>query len=295
MFEELKQVLGGRKKTVVYIPNIGNAGDGFIAHATYQFFDRVGVSYKIGNLRGTYPGAVVVCPGGGALVKPYEHMINFLQRNLNAWEELIILPHTIRSYGDILKQLKSNSYIFCREKGSYDFARSHATRANVFLSDDLAFSCRFDETEKQMAIRTARDLASYFVNFRRNMRLRKRLKADSQRAVVMQPPGTLNAFRTDVEKTDISLPEGNIDISNAFGDNSMRPLVSLHTTYRMLQFLKQFRTIRTNRLHVSIMSAMLGLEVDLYDNNYGKNRDVFDHSMRIQYPNVRWHSEPPNS
>jgi exopolysaccharide biosynthesis predicted pyruvyltransferase EpsI len=237
---------------------------------------------------------VVVCPGGGALVEPYEHLIDFLQRNLNSWEELIILPHTIRSYGEVLKQLKGNSYIFCREKRSYDFVRSQVTGAKVFQSEDLAFSCRFDETEKKMAIRTARDLASYFVNFRINMRLRKRLKVDRQRAAVMQPPDALNAFRTDVEKTDIRLPEGNIDISNAFGDNSMCPLVSLHTTYRMLHFLRQFRTIRTNRLHVSIMSAMLGLEVDLYDNNYGKNRDVFDHSMRIQYPNVRWHSEPPS-
>src|SRR5690242_4722115 len=112
MFEQLANVLDlkTRNRQFIYIPNIGNAGDAFIAHATYQFFRRLGLSYKIGNLAGTYPEATIVCAGGGALIEPYVHIADFLKRNLNKWRELIILPHTIQSYGNLLSQLDGNSY-----------------------------------------------------------------------------------------------------------------------------------------------------------------------------------------
>ena len=55
-----------------------------------------------------------------------------------------------------------------------------------------------------------------------------------------------------------------------------------------MRFISKFKTVRTNRLHIGIMSAMLGRQVDLFDNSYGKIRDVFDYSLREQFPNVRW-------
>ena len=98
----------------------------------------------------------------------------------------------------------------------------------------------------------------------------------------------LNAFRTDVEKTTIDIPKSNIDLSQVFAADDMSPASSLHATYWMMRFINGFEIVRTNRLHIGIMSAMLGKQVDLLDNSYGKIRDVFNHSLRDQFPNVQW-------
>ena len=75
----------------------------------------------------------------------------------------------------------------------------------------------------------------------------------------------LNAFRTDIEKTVIDIPRGNFDISAGFAADDMLPTSSLRTTYWMMAFINQFPTVRTNRLHIGIMSAMLGKHVHLYE------------------------------
>jgi hypothetical protein len=41
-------------------------------------------------------------------------------------------------------------------------------------------------------------------------------------------------------------------------------------------------------LHIGIMSAMLGKQVLFSDNSYGKNADVFVHSMCGRFSNVQW-------
>jgi len=288
MHEELKQFLRTRQN-LIFIPNIGNAGDAFIAHATYQLLDRLRLSYTIGSLANIYPGATVVYAGGGALVGPYDYMANFLRRNLGQWKELIILPHTIRSYGELLGEFGANAHLFCREMPSYEFAKARAPHANVYLSDDLAFDCRLEEMEELVSLRTVTGVGNFMANPRRGVRLRRRLKNDASRAEIVNQSGALFAFRADIEKTDVVLPPANVDVSDEFADDSMLPLVALHTTYRVMRFLKHFRIIKTNRLHIAIMSAMLGLQVDLYDNSYGKVRDVFERSMRDKLKNIRCH------
>ena len=38
------------------------------------------------------------------------------------------------------------------------------------------------------------------------------------------------------------------------------------------------------------MSALLGKTLHLYDNAYGKNHDVFSHSVAGRFSNVHWHA-----
>lgn len=273
----------------IYIPNIGNAGDGFIAHSTYRMFDRLGLSYSIGHISKTYPGEIVVYAGGGAFVEPYDYMIGFLKRNFGKWRQLIVLPHTMTSYGEFLSQLGPNAHLFCRESMSFEYASSFSTGANIYLSDDLAFDCSFGELDDLICPWKPSGLARILREPREYARLLRRLRIDRIRANSLQSD-TLFAFREDIERTSAILPVGNIDLSEAFAGNSMLPIPALHVTYRMMRFLKQFRAVKTNRLHVSIMSAMLGLEVDLYDNSYGKNRAIYERSMRGRFENVRWNS-----
>ncbi|MGY3560526.1 exopolysaccharide biosynthesis predicted pyruvyl transferase EpsI [Bradyrhizobium sp. USDA 4463] len=286
MHEELKSLLQN-KWSFVYIPNIGNAGDGFIAHSTYQMFDRLGLSYSIGDIHGVYPDQVVVYAGGGAFVEPYDYMVKFLRRNIGKWRELIVLPHTMTSYGEIIGELGPNSHLFCRENMSYDFVRSCASGANVYLCDDMAFDCRLEELPKLVFPWHRAGLSHSFAEPVEFIRLLRRLRRDRQLAGSLSRDA-LDAFREDVERTDIVVPPGNIDLSEVFAGNSMLPIHALHVTYRMMRFLGRFKSVKTNRLHVSIMSAMLGLDVTLYDNNYGKNRAIYERTMKGRFDNVRW-------
>lgn len=290
MHSDLEKILGSlRGEKVVYIPNRGNAGDSFIAHATYQLFDNVGLNYEIGNLSGTYRKAIIVCAGGGNLVRPYPNMADFLRRNLGHWRQLIILPHTIRSYEDIIQRFDSNCYVFCRETPSFDFVHANASKARTFLSHDIALGCDLRDTRRQMARRPYRDIFGRQLFVRNAKRLMRSVRYC---AMNVSEPRILNVFRTDVEKTGIELPWANIDLSSAFSADDMLPIASLHATYSMMCFIDKFELVRTNRLHIGILSAMLGKDVEFYDNSYGKNRDVYIHSLRDRFSNVRWQAAP---
>ena len=58
----------------------------------------------------------------------------------------------------------------------------------------------------------------------------------------------------------------------------------------LLDVIGQAEVIFTNRLHVGIAGALLGKRVRLYDNSYGKIRDVY-HSSLKNYALVRFHEE----
>jgi exopolysaccharide biosynthesis predicted pyruvyltransferase EpsI len=48
----------------------------------------------------------------------------------------------------------------------------------------------------------------------------------------------------------------------------------------MLRSVELFTSIRTDRLHVGIAGILTGKEVKLYDNSYGKVKNVYYNSLR---------------
>jgi exopolysaccharide biosynthesis predicted pyruvyltransferase EpsI len=175
--------------------------------------------------------------------------------------------------------------VFCREQQSFDFVTRQASRANVFLSNDLAFNCNFDETRRQMHTCFVPDLFDRVLLIRDSKRLARAaihtLKSHGRTDV-------LNVFRGDVEKTAAEIPDINIDLPKAFAADDTSPAASLHATYWMMKFMERFKLIRTNRLHTGIMATLLGKETELYDNAYGKVHDVFSYSIRGKFPKVKW-------
>lgn len=61
-----------------------------------------------------------------------------------------------------------------------------------------------------------------------------------------------------------------------------------HRAADMLPENDCYGEIRTNRLHVGIVGALLGKRVVLHDNSYGKNRAVWEHSLAGRFPDVEW-------
>ena len=89
--------------------------------------------------------------------------------------------------------------------------------------------------------------------------------------------GVLNAFRKDKESILDSIPNSNNDLS--YNGYATKPLDEL------INSLKQYGEINTDRLHIAICATLLGKKVNLFHNSYYKNEAVFDYSLR-KFPNV---------
>jgi exopolysaccharide biosynthesis predicted pyruvyltransferase EpsI len=98
----------------------------------------------------------------------------------------------------------------------------------------------------------------------------------------------LNAFRTDVEKTDIELPADNVDLSAELELSSCDPEIATYTAKLLLTELDKYEVVRTNRLHVAIGAMLLGKKVELHGNNYYKIRAVYEYSIKGTFTNVKW-------
>lgn len=275
--EYLKQYLN---EDIVYMPNPGNAGDSLIAHGANQIFDRIGLICKEGNIDSTYEGKTILYGGGGNLVPPYKNALRFIENNHQKAKKLVVLSHTIQGYPEMLGSLGANVDLICREKFSYQYVKSHVTKANVFIADDLALYINVGETlndgDKRFSFND-----QFFI---RN--LKRKVRATSYAVKNILSRDVLNSFRTDVEKTDIPIPFNNIDISQAFAADNLSKLFSQETAYRVFKFMENFNTINTNRLHISIAGALLGKKVNFYPNSYNKNFSIYDYSMRNRFKNV---------
>lgn len=89
--------------------------------------------------------------------------------------------------------------------------------------------------------------------------------------------GILNTFRKDKESILDSIPHSNNDLS--YNGYATKPLDEL------VNSLKQYQEINTDRLHIAICAILLGEKVNLFPNSYYKNEAVFDYSMR-NFPNA---------
>jgi exopolysaccharide biosynthesis predicted pyruvyltransferase EpsI len=258
-FKEFEQFLINslKNKKVAYCVNPGNAGDSLIWYGTICLFKKLGISYIPYNLALKYDLLsnidVIVYAGGGNLAPYYGACSKFLKKNIPMGKPILLLPHTIQGHQNLLKHLPSNVILCCREQMSYDYCKSIvAFKKNVNLAHDLAFFA---------------DLS--FV----------KLKKESN------PPKNLFAFRVDTEinplRKKIILPSSNQDVSH-YGSISEKSSydVNYAVMKKFIETINAYDVVWTDRLHVGIAAFLLGKEVHLFDNSYGKNRAIFDHTIR---------------
>lgn len=271
---------------IVFVPNPGNAGDSFINAATYQLFERLKVRFRVGAASGTYPGCVVVYGGGGNMVADYTNAITLIQNNRAVAKALVVLPHTIDAFADTLAELGPNCFLFCREQRSYAFVSQAVTAAHVFLSHDLALGADLPRIRREA--KTAGQGGG-----RQLDRHRLRLELIAWRHLLRTGLRTasLSAFRTDVEKTSLVIPADNFDASAIFAGRDMSPAACTQTTATLIRFLDRYEQVRTNRLHICIMSLMLGKRVEFHPNSYHKNQAIYEHSLRSRFPLLVWKGE----
>ena len=128
-------------KDIIYCPNPGNGGDGFIAHAAFTLFDALSIRYGFMHFDEQVQGKTIFYGGGGNLIEGrYPHAHQFLTNNLGNGNSIVILPSTVKGFHEMLAQAPDLT-ILCRESVSYSSLReSGFPSERLFLCDDLAFT-----------------------------------------------------------------------------------------------------------------------------------------------------------
>lgn len=279
------------KRIVHYYSNPGNAGDALITKATMQLFRCNGVRYQWIDHPDLVPqGGIIVYSGGGNLTRYYDVARQFVGAIHKVAERVIILPHTIDGHEDLLSTLGSNVDIICRERISYEHVQRYAKRANVYLTDDMAFHLKIDDlfANAQFQRPWHRSLdttllirALYTKNF-------GQLATYLRSRYWVARTGILHAFRTDVEQSSIEVPSNNCDISEVANHGTHSEAAVSSSAIHLLQLVKHCRQLHTNRLHAAIAGALLNKEVWFYPNSYFKNQAVYEFSMQSRFPHVHW-------
>jgi exopolysaccharide biosynthesis predicted pyruvyltransferase EpsI len=240
---------------VVYCANPGNAGDALIAHATFQLFEKLNIKLQIIKHEEIVHDKIIFYAGGGNLVEgKYKNAYQFLNNNFRQNREIILLPHTVHGYDELLLSAK-NLTIFCREKTSYqNLSAIGFPSERLFLAHDMAF---------QLAKKEFQDY-------------------------LMNGKGTAYCYRTDKESArTFDMPNDNLDISLSWnGELWHRPDFAKNVTHSLASYLSAFENIKTDRLHVAILAAIMGKKVVMYPNNYYKIKAVFEYSIKEAFDNV---------
>jgi len=251
---KLLESFSGRK--IHYFPNIGNAGDGYIAHSTYQLFDEYGINYITHKMFDDVRDSIVVIGGGGNLVEgKYTEVSSMISRLSPLNERLIILPSTIVGFGELLKAVSDNSTVYARERASFNNLLDLGLHDSVYLSHDLS--------------------------------LFTKLVVPAELTTFGQ--GKLKVYRTDSEvagnrKLDYT---ASLDISLSWnGDLWQDKQFSKHVVLSLCAYIAPYRQVETDRLHIAILAGQLGKEVTLLANSYFKNAEVYIHSLKKHFPEI---------
>lgn len=280
------------------LPYYSNIGDTLIWKGTEDFLKSV--PYKC-LLRASfqtfqYPPLseeiVILMMGGGNfgdLYAPHNELRRkVVQKYPN--NRIIILPQTV--YYEAAKNARRDAMVFrqhkhlticARDQYSYRFLRAFGFSKNILLVPDMAFC--INKEELMQYCRPSLDKDLFFQ-------------------------------RVDKEKTDVSAIDSmsnNYDISDWPNYAEPEPMVEhlyalirdnrfkeadeyAVTTYLPqrvktgVEHISQYNRVFSNRLHGAILSVLLGKEVFILDNSYGKNSQYYNAWLR-DLDNVRLLSE----
>jgi len=231
-----------------------------VARTTYNLV------YKKANQIRDASADVVLLRGGAYLNdlwKEYEILENATQGNPDC--TIIVAPQTFffnsTRFPKFFEGSKQEIYLFCRERYSYNLLLSMNFPKNVhtYLSHDTALYLSKDDFNPQNG--------SY----------------------------DLICPRTDKESiVDWGLEDfkkqRNAGLKHLVGSKNkvlIGDLDVVATFKEFLNLIEKSRKVYTDRLHVAILSAILGKDTFLYPNSYGKNKNVYEFSL-CKFSNVRF-------
>jgi exopolysaccharide biosynthesis predicted pyruvyltransferase EpsI len=276
---------------VRYVPNTGNAGDALIASATWQLFDSLCITPRLSSLGAISGGDIAIYGGGGNLVPEYQDCAWFLKRCLAVGvARAIVLSHTVRGHEAVLQRLDERFTIVCRDSESLDWVRQTAPSALTVFAPDVALRLDVPALFGWCARRSNR--VRFALDAIGSGWLPKYWRWRRQAARLRPVDGVLTVFRSDIEAVPTLVGARRHDLSDLYGSSFRSRLEADFVSRDFLKVLLQARKVYSNRLHVGIGAALLGKQVQLANNSYGKIAAVFEASLS-EFGNVRFLDRPP--
>lgn len=286
-YEQLRELLTklSWKRDVTYCANLGNAGDAVISTSAWRLFNQCGVTPKVVDFEyceTIKPGGLFIYSGGGNLVPSYDHARRALLHALRQpYEHIMLLPHTIRGHEDLLERFDHRTHIMCRDRTSYQHVRAVSPHAHVYLADDLALSLK-----PEWALSRLRFI-------RNRLRLAEPAKQRYKTWLtkihsLAQNTQQITVLRGDVESARGSKSQGVNDISGLYCSTFTSRAEADLVTHDFFRLLERSSEIVTDRLHVAICGSLMQKKVILFDNSYGKNRAVYELSLKNRFPRTEF-------
>jgi len=199
---------------------------------------------------------IILINGGGNINEIYHFGLRLLEDVIKNYQDkiLIIAPQTFWfnkiHFPNFFENIKNEVHLFCREKYSYKLLKSMIFPKNVklYLSHDTSLYLSKDDFNPRLS---STDLL---------------------------------CLRTDIESAII------------FNYNNLRKVekkIIIEDICRHLKFedfldrIETSRRVYTDRLHVAILSTILGKDTTLFTNSYYKNKGVYEYSLS-KYPNIKF-------
>ncbi len=256
-----------RQHRALYFPGGGNLGDGLIGLGAQDLFEHFGLKldtrtgWDTDVLRGIR--YLVVNGSGGFAEGLWKDFVRVLEPFFEAGGEAVLLPSTVSGYRDFFTRYGRQITVFAREQVSYEHLRSiEALEGRVHLCHDLAFAVDFERTgwPEGLAGTEAR----------------------------------LSLLRADEESRGHAKPRDNIDLALIW--NSIQwtnRSVCMPPLSAAAQLIYRFDDIESDRLHMSVLAALMGKRVTMRPNAYFKNKAVYEHSLH-RFAHVIFANDSPD-
>lgn len=249
------------RQRTCFVANEGNAGDGVIALGMRHWMEKNALQH-IPVLRSDDPAIqyyeAVIFGGGGNLIPAYSTGFDFIRSAYDQGRNIVVLPHTIAGRMIEWQRMSDRITLFCREKVSYyALINNGFPSAKIGLDHDMAFQIpqRFFENTNRADCSTA-----HCFRGDEEQNLKRRLLSRDNRDISLSWNGAL---------------WHNAELCRSSSEG-------------FVHYLSQYRRVETDRLHVAIVAARMGLETNLYSGSYYKNRAVYEFSLKDHYPNVSY-------
>ncbi len=270
--EVLKEA--AKYKKIYFKANSGNAGDSLINFGFYSLADELGLLYEEVDEQYDYANiagdSVLILSGGGNIVPYWEACSNILREVTRHEFPVIMLSQSIQGRRDVLRLLRQCDILILREKFSYDYALSLDLNCRLYIDHDLAF---YADLEYLYGFKKV--LPPVF-NLSKSQKLLK-IYYHKTRALFCRE---LKAFRTDHE-ANLKIKAKKInDIARAAKFGTRGILENAYSAISLLEIVKRYKFVETDRLHVFIACLLAGTKVLLHDNVYYKIRGVYEHSVK---------------
>lgn len=268
-----------------FLPNQGNLGDCLIAEGTRDFFTRYSIDYEeLTSVPPSTPCKVVY--GGGGIFVPL--WLKDLDTSLILGpqvEKCIFLPCSMHGVDDFVLSLDERHTVLCRDRQTYGYVRALNPKAACYMGDDMSLYLdvpaflRGDEGPEGTGPGAEEQT---YAKCRLDRGLAEELAVTVRHATAVSDQGRKITFIlcSDKENTPAGLVAPFCtDISAVYISRCYSHRYNKTILKAMARALEPADVVVSDRLHVCVMSMLIGKEVHMLDNNYGKLRGVYEMTL----------------